>query len=92
MRLRLYPPVVSIIRTVEKEVTLGRLIVPANVELHVPNLVFHHDPQLWGEDVHLFKPERFSEGVAKATNHNMVVYLPFGMGPRNCVGSGAALR
>ncbi|KAK9934910.1 hypothetical protein M0R45_022036 [Rubus argutus] len=84
--LRLYPPVVSIIRRVEKEVTLGRLTVPANVELHVPNLAFHHDPQLWGEDVHLFKPERFSEGVAKATKNNMVAYLPFGMGPRNCVG------
>ncbi|PRQ40548.1 putative cytochrome P450 [Rosa chinensis] len=84
--LRLYPPVVSIIRRVEKEVRLGRIIVPANVELHVPNLAFHHDPQLWGEDVHLFKPERFSEGVAKATNNNMIAYLPFGMGPRNCVG------
>ncbi|KAL6187843.1 hypothetical protein ACLB2K_039238 [Fragaria x ananassa] len=65
-----------------------RNIVPANVELHVPNLAFHHDPQLWGEDVHLFKPERFSEGVAKATNShsNMVACLPFGMGPRNSVG------
>ncbi|PRQ40547.1 putative cytochrome P450 [Rosa chinensis] len=84
--LRLYPPVVSIIRKVEKEVRLGKIIVPANVELQVPNLAFHHDPKLWGEDVHLFKPERFSEGVAKATNNNMVAYLPFGMGPRNCIG------
>ncbi|KAL6187844.1 hypothetical protein ACLB2K_039239 [Fragaria x ananassa] len=84
--LRLYPPVVSIIRRVKKDVRLGKIIVPANVELQVPNLAFHHDPLLWGDDVHLFKPERFSEGVAKATNNNMVAYLPFGMGPRNCIG------
>ncbi|CAI0390488.1 unnamed protein product [Linum tenue] len=38
-----------------------------------------------GEDCHLFKPERFAvaDGVAKA-------FLPFGFGPRTCVGSSFA--
>ena len=84
--LRLYPPVLAIIRKAEREVRLGKLTLPAEVLLFIPNIALHHDPQIWGEDVHLFKPERFSEGVAKATKNNMPAFLPFGMGPRNCVG------
>ncbi|OWM71896.1 hypothetical protein CDL15_Pgr017779 [Punica granatum] len=45
----------------------------------------NHNLQIWREDVYLFEPERFSEGVAKATNNNPAVFLPYGMGPRNCV-------
>lgn len=84
--LRLYPPAVSMTRKVTQQVRLGKLIIPANMQLFIAALKVHHDPQIWGEDVHLFKPERFSEGVAKAINSNPAVFLPFGMGPRNCVG------
>lgn len=85
--LRLYPPVLRIIRRVDRKVRLGlNLTLPANLDLCIPNLAVHHNPQMWGEDVHLFKPERFSDGVAKATNNNAAAYIPFGMGPRNCVG------
>ncbi|PRQ40575.1 putative cytochrome P450 [Rosa chinensis] len=84
--LRLYPPVLAVERRVEKEVRLGNLVIPANVELHISSLALHHEPQFWGQDVQLFKPERFSEGVAKATGNNIVAFLPFGMGPRTCVG------
>ncbi|CAL9020077.1 unnamed protein product [Prunus brigantina] len=38
-----------------------------------------------GQDVHLFKPERFSEGVAKATNNNIGAFITFRLGPRTCV-------
>ena len=65
---------------------LGDLILPAGIMVHIPILKIHHDPQIWGDDAHLFKPERFSEGVAKATNNNPAKFLPFGLGPRNCVG------
>ncbi|XP_050373774.1 cytochrome P450 CYP749A22-like [Argentina anserina] len=84
--LRLYPPLVSLVRKVEKEVRLGNLIIPADVQLLIPTLAFHHEQQFWGPDVHLFKPERFSEGIAKATSNNRAAFLPFGMGPRTCVG------
>ena len=84
--LRLYPPIAHIIRNVDRDVKLGKLKVPAGVEVIVPNLALHHDPELWGEDVELFKPDRFSEGVAKATKNNIAAFLPFGMGPRICVG------
>lgn len=75
-----------LVRKVAKEVRLGKILLPANVELLVPPLALHHDPNLWGQDAALFKPERFSEGVAKATNNNMAAFIPFGLGPRMCVG------
>ncbi|KAK5841087.1 hypothetical protein PVK06_009995 [Gossypium arboreum] len=46
----------------------------------------HRDPYLWGDDAHLFKPERFSEGIGKATNYNAAAFSPFGLGLRSCVG------
>ncbi|KAH9707879.1 cytochrome P450 734A1 [Citrus sinensis] len=84
--LRLYPPAVNISRNVEREVRLGKYILPANMELVIPILAIHHDPQIWGEDVDLFKPERFAEGVAKASNNTPAAFLPFSSGPRICVG------
>ncbi|XP_015895216.3 cytochrome P450 CYP749A22-like [Ziziphus jujuba] len=85
--LRLYPPVTAISRKVKnKEVRLGKLILPPNMLLYMSTLAIHHDTQIWGEDVHLFKPERFSEGVAKATKNNIGAFFPFGIGPRTCVG------
>ncbi|PON79756.1 Cytochrome P450, E-class, group I [Parasponia andersonii] len=89
--LRLYAPASAITRRVDREVRLGKLNLPANIDFFVPILALHHDPQIWGEDVHLFKPERFSEGVAKATNDNTAAFLPFGMGPRTCVGFSFAI-
>ncbi|KAL4639824.1 hypothetical protein ACB092_03G246100 [Castanea dentata] len=82
----LYPPAIAITRKVEREVRLGKLTLPANLLLYIPTLVPHHDPKIWGEDVHLFKPQRFSEGIAKATNNNIAAFFPFGIGPRTCVG------
>ncbi|KAL6203061.1 hypothetical protein ACLB2K_026765 [Fragaria x ananassa] len=84
--LRLYPPAILSSRKVARETRLGKLLLPANMELIVPPLALQHDAQLWGQDVGLFKPERFSEGVAKATNDNMAAFMAFGMGPRMCVG------
>ncbi|PQQ17077.1 cytochrome P450 CYP749A22 [Prunus yedoensis var. nudiflora] len=74
------------LRRVEREVRLGKLIVPSNLDLDVSIIALHHDPQIWGQDVQLFKPERFSEGVAKATNNHVGAFIPFSMGPRICVG------
>ncbi|CAI0390498.1 unnamed protein product [Linum tenue] len=84
--LRLYPPVLAMMRKTDKEVRLGNFTIPSNTNIRVPNLPLHHDPEIWGEDVHLFKPERFSEGIAKATNSVPSAYIPFGMGPRVCAG------
>ncbi|KAL5553578.1 hypothetical protein UlMin_040979 [Ulmus minor] len=90
--LRLYPPVIGLMRKAEREIRLGNLIVPANMEFHIANLALHHNSKIWGEDVFEFKPERFSEGIAKATNNNVAAFFPFGIGPRSCVGMNFALN
>ncbi|XP_056165637.1 cytochrome P450 CYP749A22-like [Syzygium oleosum] len=90
--LRLYPPVIGFARKVDQQLRLGKLVLPPNIEVFIANLKLQHDPEIWGEDVHLFRPERFSEGVSKATNNNAVVFLPFGFGPRMCVGMNFAMN
>lgn len=89
--LRLYPPVPAIKRKVKKEVRLGRLTLERDLELYISPLALHHDPQIWGEDVEQFKPERFEGGVAKATKNTAAAFLPFGFGPRTCVGLNFAI-
>jgi cytochrome P450 len=69
---------------------LGRLSIPAGIGLLLPILAIHHDPSLWGNDAKEFNPSRFSEGIAKAAKHPLA-FMPFGNGPRICVGQNFAL-
>ncbi|KAJ9554674.1 hypothetical protein OSB04_018719 [Centaurea solstitialis] len=88
--LRLYPPVTLLRRMVHEKTKLGNIILPAGTLLQLNTLLLHHDQDVWGEDVYKFKPERFSEGVLKATK-GQPSYLPFGGGPRICIGQNLAM-
>lgn len=88
--LRLYPPAPYFVRKVYKETKLGNMSIPPEVILVIPTIFVHHNPELWGEDVKEFKPERFAEGIATATK-NRLCFLPFSWGPRICIGNNFAM-
>ncbi|XP_059302740.1 cytochrome P450 CYP72A219-like [Lycium ferocissimum] len=88
--LRLYPPLFLMGREVNKETKLGNLTLPSGLQLVLPTILLHHDQEIWGEDVKEFNPDRFSEGVNKATKGKFA-YFPFSWGPRNCIGQNFAM-
>ena len=59
------------------------IIIPAGTQILMPISAIHRDPDLW-ENPEEFNPERFStENKMKIKNGT---YLPFGTGPRQCLG------
>ncbi|KAA0186576.1 Cytochrome P450 CYP361C1 [Hyalella azteca] len=84
--LRLYPPVVTfIIREASEDTQVGSVTIPKNTGILIPIWDIHRDPKHW-PDPEKFDPSRFSaSSKANSTRHPMA-YLPFGAGPRNCVG------
>ncbi|ESW21356.1 hypothetical protein PHAVU_005G063900 [Phaseolus vulgaris] len=87
---RLYPPVIGLARKVSKDVKLGNLSLVAGMQVSIPIILVHHDCELWGDDAKEFKPERFAEGVLKATKGRASL-IPFGGGPRICIGQNFSL-
>eukprot|EP00252_Welwitschia_mirabilis_P012666 TRINITY_DN279_c0_g1_i12.p1 TRINITY_DN279_c0_g1~~TRINITY_DN279_c0_g1_i12.p1 ORF type:complete len:513 (-),score=67.01 TRINITY_DN279_c0_g1_i12:208-1746(-) len=88
--LRLYPPGVFIMRETSEAAMLGNLFLPKGTQLVLPILALHHDPSLWGDDANHFNPSRFSHGIANACKYPNA-FMPFGFGPRICIGQNFAL-
>ncbi|XP_074319193.1 cytochrome P450 72A397-like isoform X1 [Silene latifolia] len=88
--LRLHSPAYMLMRKVHKDTKLGELLIPGGTEVLMPLCITHQDPSLWGEDAKEFNPERFAEGVSKATK-GQAIYFPFSTGPRVCVGQNFSL-
>jgi cytochrome P450 family 3 subfamily A len=86
--LRMYPPFIRFDRVASQNYQLGNYQIPKGCVINVPVYPIHHDPNSWPEP-EKFIPERFSPGE-KAKRHPMA-FLPFGDGPRNCVGMRFAL-
>ena len=58
------------------------------MQIYIPTYAIHHDP-LYYPDPELFNPDRFMpENKSQLTPYT---FLPFGAGPRNCVGMRFAL-
>ncbi|KAJ0725433.1 putative secologanin synthase [Helianthus annuus] len=88
--LRLYSPAASFRRLIHDESKLGNFTLPAGTLIQINVLIVHHDKDMWGEDANEFNPQRFSEGVSKVTK-GQAAYLPFGGGPRICIGQNFAI-
>jgi cytochrome P450 len=93
--LRLYPPITAIHRRTYKPMEVDGIRYPAGMMLTIPVLCIHHDKDVWGADVHEFRPERFADGISKATasgsRNTPAPFFPFGGGPRVCIGQNFAL-
>ncbi|XP_022761130.1 cytochrome P450 CYP72A219-like [Durio zibethinus] len=88
--LRLYPPFTVLTRHTSKKTTIGGMSIPAQVDIQLPTLLLHHEAEYWGDDVEEFRPERFAEGVSKASK-DQIAFYPFGWGPRFCLGQNFAM-
>jgi cytochrome P450 len=86
--MRLYPPAPIITRTALQDFQLGEYLIPAGTVLIVPIYAVHHHASLWS-DPEVFNPDRFSPENAK-TRHRYA-YMPFGAGPRVCIGNAFAV-
>jgi len=85
--LRLYPPALFINRTATRDIKLGELDIPAGTRLDFPIIDIHHDHDVWGTDAEEFNPLRFADGKS----YHLGAYLPFGIGPKICVGQNLAM-
>jgi len=83
--LRLYPPAWLITRRARETVTLSDQEFPAGTLVIISPFVLQRSPRHW-PDPDVFDPERF---LGRSTRHP--AYLPFGDGPRLCVGRELAL-
>ncbi|MCE7977674.1 MAG: cytochrome P450 [Nitrospira sp. NTP1] len=81
--LRLYPPVPAIQRKTLSPTTLCGITLPANAIVLVGLYNLHRHPEFWS-DPDTFLPERWLDGERPPVR---CAYLPFGMGPRACVGT-----
>jgi cytochrome P450 len=86
--LRLYPPSVVLPRQANGPDVLGGHALPENAAVLVSQYVVHRHPDFWDEPER-FDPERFLPECA-AERHRFA-FIPFGGGPRVCIGREFAL-
>jgi cytochrome P450 len=85
--LRLFPSSFVFVRqAVAKEMVAGHRVLPGDV-IHISPTILHRHESFW-RDPDLFDPARFLPG---AEARNRFAYIPFGFGPRVCVGAHFAL-
>jgi cytochrome P450 len=86
--MRLYPPVGGIGREAITGMKLGEYSVPAGTNIFISQWLMHRNPRFFEEPT-AFKPERWTTEFERALP--ALAYLPFGGGPRLCIGAAFAM-
>lgn len=84
--LRKYPPLAVLQRRTLKnyKISDSDVVIPAGTSIVVSNYGLHMDEKYF-DNPHEFRPERFTE--EEKTKRPNYTYLPFGEGPRYCIGN-----
>ncbi len=87
--MRLYPPAPIVSRDSVRPDRFGDIRIEANTSVLISPWVLHRHKTLWDEPDY-FDPERFGPGRREKIPR--FAYLPFGAGPRICIGQGFAMQ
>jgi len=87
--LRLYPPLAAISRVARGPDELAGMPIRAGAMIVIAPYVLHRH-RLWWKDPELFNPARFLPAARASIDR--YVYMPFGAGPRGCIGSVFAVQ
>lgn len=85
--LRLYPPITFIPRVALEATQIGKFKVKRGAMIMISPWTIHRNESYWAH-AHQFDPDRFS--AAREGELVSGAYLPFGLGPRVCVGAAFA--
>lgn len=86
--MRLYPPVYGIARRAREDTAIGGYPIPAGSEVMLWVYLAHRDPR-WFPEPDAFRPRRF---LTEDASRPRQAYLPFGAGPRACIGKAFAMQ
>ncbi|KAI4884180.1 hypothetical protein NFI96_027844 [Prochilodus magdalenae] len=86
--MRLYTANIRLERVCKKTVEIGSLTIPKGTIVTIPIFALHRDPEYW-PDPETFDPERFTK--ENKGSIDPYVFMPFGAGPRGCLGMRFAL-
>jgi cytochrome P450 len=86
--MRLYPPAWILGRRSIEEDEFEDVKIPAERDVLFITYSIHRNPKYW-EDPDSFQPDRFNAENKK--EHKDSAYVPFGLGPRLCIGKGFAM-
>ncbi len=87
--LRLYPPIHVGNRRATEDMKLLDYDIAQNTRVMYSIYLSHRDEQYW-EEPEKFCPQRFDKSQAQQGERPPLTYVPFGGGPRNCIGAAFA--
>lgn len=83
--LRLHPPAATA-REIGEDFQWKGYTIKKGMALIMAPYSLMRDRRVWGDDVDVFRPERFDLDETKLQQQHPAQYVAFGLGPRNCVG------